>query len=122
MMYLTPETGRIILLLSLVTSLLFGQSPVVTSFVDADSGSTTLCPGDIAVINGSNLSPAKSVTIGSQNLCVLIPPPFGDGRQIFVQMPVNAPFGATTVNRSRAGRRFARLPGAGGNSRRKYGE
>lgn len=51
------------LVLSALAGTAAGQSPVITSVVDAYSGGTALSPGSIALITGSNLGTAPKVVI-----------------------------------------------------------
>ena len=74
-----------------------GQSPVVTSVVDAYSGSPALSPGSIALITGSNLGTAPKVAIAGLTAYDLLLPATTGGRRMTVQIPPDAPAGATTL-------------------------
>lgn len=73
--------------------ILQAQTPTITS-VTNESGSNSLCPGGIAFVHGTNLnSTSIVVTVGARQAYVFNA--FGTGLQI--QLPVDAPLGATTL-------------------------
>lgn len=73
--------------------LVYGQAPTITSVVDPYTGGAKLSPGGQAVITGTNLGLSPAVTVGGVNAFNLVPPQFGP--QITIQIPVNAPLGAS---------------------------
>ena len=79
------------------TSLVWGQAPAITSVVDPYTGSSTLAPGSLAVITGTNLAGGGLVTVGGVKAFTLAPPALvpGGGPAETVQIPVNAPLGSS---------------------------
>ncbi|HWB83272.1 MAG TPA: hypothetical protein VG675_03970 [Bryobacteraceae bacterium] len=75
--------------------ILRGQTPTITS-VQNESGSPSLCPGGVAFIQGTNLGSANAtVMVGAKQAFVINAPAGGTSLQ--VQLPVDAPLGATTL-------------------------
>ena len=76
-------------------TVVFGQTPTITSVVDAASFSTRLAPGSLASVIGANLgtNTAISVTVGGKACAVLSASP----TQLQIQIAVDAPLGSTTL-------------------------
>ena len=68
--------------------------PVITAIV-GETGKTALCPGDVAIISGLNLGANPAVTVGTKTAFNINPP--NNGNQMTIQIPVDAPLGATNV-------------------------
>jgi uncharacterized protein (TIGR03437 family) len=67
--------------------------PTITS-VTNESGSANLCPGGIAFVKGTGLgNTSTKVTVGTKQAYVFN----GSGAQLQVELPVDAPLGATTL-------------------------
>jgi uncharacterized protein (TIGR03437 family) len=78
--------------------LVYGQSsPTVNSVTDAYSGGIALAPGSLAVIKGTLLNIATSVTVGGKQAFVVVPPYQAGGSRMTVQIPVDAPVGLTNL-------------------------
>jgi uncharacterized protein (TIGR03437 family) len=87
-----------LLTLVLATGLLLGQvNPTITSVLDPYTGSTNLAPGGLAVISGSGLGTNPRVTVGGKVAYSLTPPIETGGTRISIEIPVDAPVGASTV-------------------------
>lgn len=82
-----------LLTLAIAAGLVYGQTPAITSVVDPYTGGTKLAPGGQAVITGSNLGTNPTVTVGGLNAFNLVQTP--NGPTITVEIPVNAPLGAS---------------------------
>lgn len=73
---------------------LHAQTPTITG-VTNESGSKSLCPGGIAFVAGSNLGGAATkVTVGNLQAFVFNA---NNGSSLQLELPVNAPLGATTL-------------------------
>ena len=72
---------------------LAAQIPTITAVIN-ESGSKSLSPGGIAVVQGANLgTTATKVTVGSRQAYVFN----GGGTSLQFEIPVDAPLGATTL-------------------------
>ena len=71
------------------------SGPAIASVVDAVAANTALCPGDVAAINGANIGNSPQVTVGGKTAYNLSNP--NGGTQMIVQIPVDAPLGATNL-------------------------
>lgn len=67
--------------------------PTITSVLDPYTGTNKLAPGGQAVITGTNLANGGVVTVGGVNAFILVGPE--GGPTMTVQIPVNAPTGAS---------------------------
>jgi uncharacterized protein (TIGR03437 family) len=73
---------------------LHAQTPTITS-VQNESGSNSLCPGGVAFVRGTNLGgTGTTVTVGSKQAYVFNA---FSGTALQIQLPVDAPLGATTL-------------------------
>src|SRR5262245_59550292 len=82
-------------------SRLYGQTPTITAVVDPATYSTSnprLVPGSLATIIGNNFGTSKSIAVTFGGKQAFIPASLPVlNTQINVQIPVDAPLGATTV-------------------------
>src|SRR5436309_10365237 len=70
------------------------QAQTITS-VSNESGSNSLCPGGVSFVRGTNLGGTSTVvTVGSKQAYVFNA---SGGTSLQVQLPVDAPLGATTI-------------------------
>jgi uncharacterized protein (TIGR03437 family) len=77
-----------------LTGILQAQTPTITS-VTGQAGTSPVSPGGIALINGTNLGGQNAqVTVGTKPAFVVNA--FG-GTNLQVELPVDAPLGATTI-------------------------
>jgi len=74
--------------------------PVITAIV-GETGKTALCPGDVAIISGLNLGASPAVTVGTKTAFNINAP--NNGNQMTIEIPVDAPLGATNVTISPGG-------------------
>ena len=79
-------------------SAVHGQTPTISAVVDAatyDSNNPKLAPGSLAAIFGNNFGTSKSiaVTVGGKQAHVFAVA----NTQINIEIPVDAPLGATTA-------------------------
>jgi len=78
----------------LVAGSLHAQNPTITS-VQNESDSNSLCPGGVPFVKGTNLGNASAkVTVGANEAYVFNA---SGGTSLQIQLPVNAPLGATTL-------------------------
>lgn len=74
---------------------LLAQTPTITSVIN-ESGSTSLCPGGVTFVRGTNLGgPGTIVTVGTKQAYVFMFNASNTSLQL--QLPVDAPLGATTL-------------------------
>lgn len=84
---------KVLSVLVMTAATLAAQTPTITA-VTNESGSNSLSPGGIAFVQGTNLgSTATKVTVGTNQAYVFN----GGGTSLQVEIPSNAPLGATTL-------------------------
>jgi uncharacterized protein (TIGR03437 family) len=68
-------------------------APTITAVVGAGGPGSGLCPGCQATVSGTGLGGSPAVTVGGKNAYILTAFP----GQLLVEIPVDAPIGATTL-------------------------
>jgi uncharacterized protein (TIGR03437 family) len=90
------KAARLLLcLFSACAGILYAQTPAITGVLNGASLDTRLAPGVVANVFGTNFGTSTSiaVTVAGKQAKVL----FATGGQLSIQIPVDAPTGATTL-------------------------
>jgi uncharacterized protein (TIGR03437 family) len=91
---------RSLTILTVLSAAAFAQTPTVTAVYNAYSYGTTLCPGLLAVVAGTNFGtdPTKaSVTVGGKPGYVYTSSGTYSATSMSIQVPFEAATGATTL-------------------------
>jgi len=84
---------KLLSVLVMTAATLAAQTPTITAVI-GESGSKSVSPGGIAFVQGTNLGgTGTTVTVGTNQAYVLN----GGGSSLQIELPVNAPLGATTL-------------------------
>jgi uncharacterized protein (TIGR03437 family) len=73
-----------------------GGAPVISGVSDF-AGTKFFCPGGTMIINGNGLGSNPGVTVGGKNAYTILPPSQNNGLSMTIQIPVDAPTGATSL-------------------------
>ncbi len=84
---------KVLSVLVMTAATLVAQTPTITGVI-GESGSKSVSPGGIAFVQGTNLGTTSTkVTVGAKQAYVFN----GGGTGLQIEIPVDAPLGATTL-------------------------
>src|SRR5690349_5066356 len=97
--------AQFVLIMALACSMAAAQSPAVSAVVNLASGQSSLSPGVLAAVFGSNLDLAQPSTVPISVLLTNLPGVVltRSPQQLTVQLPVDAQPGPTTLQVGRQG-------------------